>query len=51
MWLFFYIFWFFIYYTYADVPFFEDWGERNNYDKLGHFMQGFSPALIERNFD
>ena len=35
-------------YTYADVPFFEDWGERNNYDKLGHFMQGFSPALIAR---
>lgn len=35
-------------YTYADVPFFEDWGERNNYDKVGHFMQGFSPALIVR---
>ena len=38
-------------YTYAEVPLF-DWlkepmgWERNNYDKLGHFMQGFSPAVI-----
>jgi putative membrane protein len=40
-------------YTYAEVPLF-DWlkeplgWERNNYDKLGHFMQGFTPALIAR---
>jgi putative membrane protein len=37
-------------YTYAEVPFFENlWGtERNNYDKVGHFFQGFVPALIAR---
>ena len=37
-------------YTYAEVPFFEGlFGmERNNYDKLGHFFQGFVPALIAR---
>jgi putative membrane protein len=40
-------------YTYAEVPLF-DWiseafgWERNNYDKIGHFMQGFVPALITR---
>lgn len=40
-------------YTYAEVPLF-DWvretfnQSRNNYDKLGHFMQGFTPALIVR---
>jgi len=40
-------------YTYAEVPFF-DWikalvnGSRNNYDKVGHFAQGFVPALIAR---
>ena len=40
-------------YTYAEVPLFNsiseafDW-ERNNYDKVGHFMQGFVPALIAR---
>ncbi len=40
-------------YTYAEVPA-GDWlrdavgGERNNYDKLGHFMQGFVPAIISR---
>lgn len=40
-------------YTYAEVPLF-DWirdatgGERNNYDKLGHFVQGFVPAIIAR---
>lgn len=40
-------------YTYAEVPLF-DWirpffgFERNNYDKLGHFMQGFAPAMIAR---
>lgn len=40
-------------YTYAEVPFF-DWlqeafnGSRNNYDKVGHFFQGFVPVLIAR---
>lgn len=40
-------------YTYAEVPAF-DWirdsfgHERNNYDKLGHFAQGFVPAIIAR---
>jgi len=40
-------------YTYAEVPLF-DWiaqwmgSERNNYDKLGHFAQGFVPAMIAR---
>jgi putative membrane protein len=40
-------------YTYAEVPL-GDWfreltdGTRNNYDKLGHFVQGFIPALITR---
>lgn len=40
-------------YTYARVPLF-DWirdatgGERNNYDKLGHFVQGFVPAILTR---
>ncbi len=40
-------------YTYAEVPLF-DWirdvngGDRNNYDKVGHFLQGFVPALIAR---
>ena len=40
-------------YTYAEVPlgdWVRDWsgGERNNYDKLGHFAQGFVPAMIAR---
>jgi putative membrane protein len=40
-------------YTYAEVPLFDTikpWFgfERNNYDKLGHFLQGFVPALITR---
>ena len=40
-------------YTYAEVPLFnsisETFGwERNNYDKVGHFMQGFVPALLAR---
>ncbi len=40
-------------YTYAEVPLFESikplFGfERNNYDKLGHFAQGFIPAIIAR---
>jgi len=40
-------------YTYAKVPLF-DWLDtvfelgRNNYDKLGHFAQGFVPALLAR---
>jgi len=56
-----YIYWFLLlhaivlmvggHYTYAKVPLFDwishifDW-KRNNYDKLGHFMQGFVPALL-----
>ncbi|MCL1145589.1 DUF2238 domain-containing protein [Shewanella marinintestina] len=40
-------------YTYAEVPLFDwiaDWtgGDRNNYDKVGHFAQGFIPALLAR---
>lgn len=40
-------------YTYALVPYFDQfmqgvWPERNNYDKLGHFVQGFVPAIICR---
>jgi putative membrane protein len=40
-------------YTYAEMPLFDYFKEvfgwsRNNYDKVGHFMQGFSPALIVR---
>jgi putative membrane protein len=40
-------------YTYAEVPLFDwirDWtgGERNNYDKVGHFAQGFIPVIICR---
>lgn len=40
-------------YTYAEVPLFG-WIEevfhqsRNNYDKVGHFAQGFVPAIIIR---
>lgn len=40
-------------YTYAEVPLF-DWirdtlhQSRNNYDKVGHFAQGFIPAIITR---
>lgn len=40
-------------YTYAEVPL-GDWvrdafdQSRNNYDKLGHFVQGFIPAMIAR---
>ncbi len=40
-------------YTYAEVPLGE-WLreafdlERNNYDKLGHFAQGFAPAILAR---
>ena len=38
-------------YTYAEVPLF-DWVRdvfhqgRNNYDKVGHFAQGFIPAIV-----
>jgi putative membrane protein len=37
-------------YTYAEVPFFDGLlgAERNNYDKLGHFFQGFVPAILAR---
>jgi putative membrane protein len=40
-------------YTYARVPMgfaLQDWlgTDRNPYDKIGHFMQGFVPALIAR---
>ncbi len=37
-------------YTYAEVPFFDGLfgAERNNYDKVGHYFQGFVPALITR---
>jgi putative membrane protein len=40
-------------YTYAEVPLFNwlkdvfDLG-RNNYDKVGHFAQGFVPAIVAR---
>lgn len=40
-------------FTYAEVPA-GDWlrdltgGDRNNYDKLGHFAQGFIPVMIAR---
>jgi putative membrane protein len=40
-------------YTYAEVPLF-DWirdifhQSRNNYDKVGHFAQGFIPAIVAR---
>ena len=40
-------------YTYAEVPLF-DWikevlhQDRNNFDKVGHFMQGFEPAILAR---
>lgn len=40
-------------YTYAEVPLFNEMKiifgfERNNFDKLGHFMQGLVPAMIAR---
>ncbi|MDT8451549.1 MAG: DUF2238 domain-containing protein [Gammaproteobacteria bacterium] len=40
-------------YTYAEVPLFDSirdifGSSRNDYDKLGHFVQGFVPALIAR---
>ena len=40
-------------YTYAEVPLFDTikeflGGTRNNYDKVGHFAQGFIPAILAR---
>jgi putative membrane protein len=40
-------------YAYAKVPlgfWMQDWfgWTRNNYDKIGHFMQGFGPAIYTR---
>ncbi len=40
-------------YTYAEVPIGDLFrelfdGTRNNYDKLGHFAQGFVPAIVAR---
>ncbi len=40
-------------YTYAEVPLFNELKDllgssRNNYDKIGHIMQGFVPAMIAR---
>ncbi len=40
-------------YTYAEVPLFDTIKElfdqtRNNYDKVGHFAQGFMPAILAR---
>lgn len=40
-------------YSYARVPlgfWMQDWFgfDRNNYDKIGHFFQGFVPAIIAR---
>ncbi len=42
-------------YTYAENPLFDWFKEifsldRNHYDRLGHFVQGFFPALIIREF-
>jgi len=40
-------------YTYAEVPLFDTLkemvgGARNNYDKVGHFAQGFVPLMVAR---
>ena len=40
-------------YTYAQVPlgfWIQDWFDfsRNHYDRIGHLMQGFGPAIIAR---
>lgn len=42
-------------YTYALTPLGDLWREwfglvRNNYDRLGHFAQGFIPAILAREF-
>lgn len=41
------------YYTYAQVPlgfWMQEWFgfERNHYDRIGHFVQGFAPAILVR---
>ncbi len=41
------------YYTYAKVPlgfWMQDWFgfTRNHYDRIGHFVQGFAPAILVR---
>jgi len=41
------------YYTYAEVPLFNYLRDslelsRNHYDRVGHFMQGFVPAILAR---
>ncbi len=41
------------YYTYAEVPLFnwlrDTWElSRNHYDRVGHFVQGFVPAILAR---
>lgn len=42
-------------YTYAETPL-GDWArellgtQRNNYDRLGHFLQGFVPAILFREW-
>lgn len=43
------------FYTYAEVPLGHWLGdlfgfERNHYDRLGHFMQGFAPAILVREW-
>ena len=40
-------------YTYAEVPFFDTIKDyfnlqRNDFDKLGHFFQGFEPFILSR---
>ena len=40
-------------FTYAEVPLFnwlrDEWGlARNHYDRVGHFAQGFIPAILTR---
>jgi putative membrane protein len=40
-------------FTYAEVPLFnwirDEWGlARNHYDRVGHFAQGFIPAILAR---
>ncbi len=41
-------------YTYAEVPLFnhlrDQYGlSRNHYDRVGHFVQGFVPAMVDAN--
>jgi putative membrane protein len=40
-------------YTYAEVPLFDELRDafalsRNHYDRVGHLMQGFTPAIVAR---